>query len=222
MKNYNYQRKLLVLPEYGRHIHEMVDYLKTIEDRDERNKQAKSVIAVMGNLNTVLRDSAEFTHKLWDHLFLMADFQLDVDSPYPIPTHESLSPMPQKLSYPTKRILKRQYGKNIQKIIQSLESERTEANDAQISDTLNNIARYMRTKSFEYNQEHPNNEAIIKDIKRMSNHDISLDEVAISGLKSDYKQFQTNRPKKQNHTQNRGQNKQNNKQNNNKGRHQRK
>lgn len=209
MKNYNYERKRLLLPEYGRHIHQMVDYLRTITDREQRNIQAKSVIAVMGNLNTVLRDSAEFTHKLWDHLFIMADFDLDVDSPYPIPSAESLNPMPEKLPYPNKRIVKRQYGKNVEKIIKSLEKERTEENEDQVNSALNNVARFMRTKSFEYNQEHPNNEAIIKEMKRMSENDISLDENAISNLKSDYKQFQTTKQKKSNHQQNRNQNKQN-------------
>lgn len=82
-KNYNYKRRKLFLPEYGRHIHEMVDSLMQIEDRRERNRQARAVIAVMGNLNPLLRDTADFTHKLWDHLFIMSDFQLDVDSPYP-------------------------------------------------------------------------------------------------------------------------------------------
>ena len=81
-KNYNYTRRKLYLPEYGRHIHEMVDSLLEIEDRTERTRQAKAVIAVMGNLNPLLRDTADFTHKLWDHLFIMSDFQLDVDSPY--------------------------------------------------------------------------------------------------------------------------------------------
>ena len=79
-KNYNYKRRKLFLPEYGRHIHEMVDSLMQIEDRRERNRQARAVIAVMGNLNPLLRDTADFTHKLWDHLFIMSDFQLDVDS----------------------------------------------------------------------------------------------------------------------------------------------
>lgn len=203
MKNYNFERKELRLPEYGRHIHQMVDYLKTLEDKQERNKQARAVIAVMGNLNTVLRDSAEYTHKLWDHLFIMADFQLDVDSPYPIPTPDSLNPTPARLSYPARRILRRQYGKNVQNMIRALEKERSEDNEELISDTLNNIARFMRTKSFEYNQEHPNNEFIIKEIKRMSENGISLDEDTINNLKSDYKQFQTARPKKQNNNQNR-------------------
>ena len=75
-KNYNYKRRKLFLPEYGRHIHEMVDSLMQIEDRRERNRQARAVIAVMGNLNPLLRDTADFTHKLWDHLFIMSDFPI--------------------------------------------------------------------------------------------------------------------------------------------------
>ena len=96
-KNYNYTRRKLFLPEYGRHIHEMIDSLQKIEDRRERNRQARAVIAVMGNLNPLLRDTADFTHKLWDHLFIMSDFELDVDSPYPRPTRSELTVAPRQL-----------------------------------------------------------------------------------------------------------------------------
>jgi hypothetical protein len=183
-KNYNYERKKLHLPEYGRHIHEMVDYLKTIEDRDMRNKQAHAVIGVMGNLYPMLRDTADYTHKLWDHMFIMADFDLDVDSPYPIPSAETLSPKPVKMRYPTHKIAIKHYGKNVENMIRSLAS----CNDAAaVRELTGNIARYMRTKSYEYNQEHPNNEVIIKDIKKMSGGMITLDETAIGNLKSEYK-----------------------------------
>ena len=97
-KNYNYKRRKLFLPEYGRHIHEMVDSLMQIEDRRERNRQARAVIAVMGNLNPLLRDTADFTHKLWDHLFIMSDFQLDVDSPYRSKTAASATGRPVRSS----------------------------------------------------------------------------------------------------------------------------
>lgn len=184
-KNYNFERKKLVLPEYGRHIHQMIDYLSTVEDRAERNIQARAVIAVMGNLNPLLRDTADFTHKLWDHLFIMSDFKLDVDSPYPIPTAVTLAPVPNKLSYPTKRIKMKHYGKNIEKMLLAMQdAEDQEA----VKETIGNIAKYMRTKSYEYNQEHPSNEVIIKDIKRLSNNMISIDEVALNNIKSEYKQ----------------------------------
>ena len=96
-KNYNYTRRKLYLPEYGRHIQEMIDSLLAIEDRRERNRQARAVIAVMGNLNPLLRDTADFTHKLWDHLFIMSDFQLDVDSPYPQPSRQELTVAPHRM-----------------------------------------------------------------------------------------------------------------------------
>ncbi len=182
-KNYNYERKKLLLPEYGRHIHEMVDYLLTIPDRELRNQQAHAVIAVMGNLNPVLRDTAQYTHKLWDHLFIMSGFALEVDSPYPIPTRESLYPQPQPLDYPRHRIRRKHYGYNIQRIIRSL--ERTPPSD-EVREAVGNVARFMRTKSFEYNEEHPSNENIIKEIKNMSENDIQLDEAYISTIKSDY------------------------------------
>ena len=80
--DYNSSREKLILPEYGRNIQKMVNHIKTIEDRDERNKAAKTVIGVMGNLNPHLRDVGDFKHKLWDHLAVISDFDLDIDSPY--------------------------------------------------------------------------------------------------------------------------------------------
>ena len=184
-KNYNYTRRKLYLPEYGRHIHEMVDQLLLIEDREERNAQARAVIAVMGNLNPLLRDTADFTHKLWDHLFIMSDFQLDVDSPYERPTREGLMMKPRKLHYSQERIAFKHYGKYVAHTLRAL---RDEQNQEALDVAIGSIARYMRSKSFEYNQEHPNNEVIIKDIKIMSEGGIKLDEVALNNLRSDYKQ----------------------------------
>ena len=191
--NYNYTRRKLYLPEYGRHIHEMVNQLMEIEDRDERNRQARIVIAVMGNLQPMLRDTADFTHKLWDHLFIMSDFQLDVDSPYPRPTREELMISPRKMEYSQERIAYKHYGKYVSHIIRKL---REEGNNEATAAAIDSIARYMRTKSFEYNQEHPNNEIIIKDIKQMSGGDIELDETALNNLRSDYKQHFSARPQK--------------------------
>lgn len=184
-KNYNYKRRKLYLPEYGRHIHEMVDQLLLIEDREERNSQARAVIAVMGNLNPLLRDTADFTHKLWDHLFIMSDFQLDVDSPYERPTREGLMMKPRRLEYSQERIAFKHYGKYVAHTLKAL---RDEKNQEALDVAIGSIARYMRSKSFEYNQEHPNNEVIIKDIKIMSEDGIKLDEVALNNLRSDYKQ----------------------------------
>jgi hypothetical protein len=138
----------------------------------------------MGNLNPLLRDTSDIAHKLWDHLFIMADFDLDVDSPYPIPTRKDLRTKPDKLAYPKKNMMFKHYGKNIERMINSL---RDNPDKAAVEETLENIARYMRTKSYEYNQEHPNNEIIINDIKRMSHGEVAIDEAAIGSIRSEYK-----------------------------------
>ena len=192
-KNYNYTRRKLYLPEYGRHIQEMIDSLMEIDDRHERNRQARAVIAVMGNLNPLLRDTADFTHKLWDHLFIMSDFQLDVDSPYPRPSREELTVSPRHMPYTQSRIAYKHYGKYVERMIGSLASVQ---DPRAVASTVDNLARYMRTKSYEYNQEHPNNEVIVRDIKRMSGGSIEIDEVALNNLRSDYKQHFTARPQK--------------------------
>ena len=192
-KNYNYTRCKLFLPEYGRHIHEMVASLLEIEDRRERTRQAKAVIAVMGNLNPLLRDTADFTHKLWDHLFIMSDFQLDVDSPYPQPSRQGLTITPRRMAYTQGRISYKHYGKYVERMIAGLSEEKDRRTMAR---TVDNLARYMRTKSYEYNQEHPSNEVIVKDIKRMSGGAIQIDEVALNNLRSDYKQHFTAHPQK--------------------------
>jgi len=184
-KNYNYTREKLFLPEYGRHIQQMVNSLLDIEDRRERNRQARAVIAVMGNLNPLLRDTADFTHKLWDHLFIMSDFKLDVDSPYPRPARYDLLVSPRPLPYTQRPIAFKHYGKYVQQVLRRLGDDRDKD---EVAYTVDRLARYMRSKSFEYNQEHPNNEVIIKDIKKMSGGNIEIDEIALNNLRSDYKQ----------------------------------
>ena len=205
-KNYNYQRKRLFLPEYGRHIHEMVDHLSTIEEREVRNRQAAAVIAVMANINPMLRDSTDFDQKLWDHLFIISDFKLDVDSPYPIPSRETLEPVPERLSYPTKQIERKHYGKYLLQMIRSLHEV---DNKEGVGETVENIARFMRTKSYEYNQEHPNNETIIRDIREISGNRIEVDEETLSNLKNDYKPYLPPRLKKGNQPNRNGKNRNN-------------
>ena len=182
-KNYNYLRRPLLIPEYGRHIQEMVDSLLEIEDRDERTRQAKAVIAVMGNLNPLLRDTADFTHKLWDHLFIMSDFRLDVDSPYPLPTREDLKVKPEKLAYSQGNISHKHYGKNIAKIIKSIGLE----NISTAGETLRSAILYMRNKSAEYNQDYPNNEEILNDLMILSEGAIILDEEWLKKVEAEHK-----------------------------------
>ncbi|MBO5890544.1 MAG: DUF4290 domain-containing protein [Alistipes sp.] len=182
-KNYNYTRRKLFLPEYGRHIQEMIDSLLVIEDRQERTRQAKAVIAVMGNLNSTLRDSEDFKHKLWDHLFIMSDFQLDVDSPYPQPSRQELTLAPKKLPYPQSRVMFKHYGKYAERFVRAINE-----NGASKSSTKSalNIGRYLRAKSYEFNHEHPNNDSIIRDMRLMAGGNLEVDLSELASMRSEY------------------------------------
>ena len=114
---YNTERTKLIIPEYGRHLHKMIDQALACDRKEERNKMAKAIIGVMGNLNPHLRDVPDFQHKLWDQLFIMSDFKLDVDSPFPFPSKEIFSQRPDKLNYPQNFPKYRFYGNNIKRMI---------------------------------------------------------------------------------------------------------
>ena len=201
--NYNIEREKLHLPEYGRHIQDMIAELMTIENREERNLRAKALVAIMANIQHASSETPDFERKLWDHLFIMSDFQLDVDSPYPKPTATTVMPPPHKMEYPTGGISMKHYGKNVKNIIRSL----SRLKDQETSDAvLYNLARYMRTKSFEYNNEHPDNAVIIKDIRRMADFDIAVDEEAITLIRSEYRMNPYNYTKRGAHQKKSGKN----------------
>jgi len=138
---YNTTRNYLVIREYGRHIQKMVEYVLTLEDREKRQKNAYALIELMGFLNPHLKNVEDFRHKLWDHLFLISDFKLDVDSPYPIPTRETLKAKPDKLPYPKRYPKYNHLGKNIEIVIdKALHEEDAEKRQG----FANSIAYYMK------------------------------------------------------------------------------
>ena len=138
---YNTSRNHLIIKEYGRHIQKMVEYLLTIEDKQKRQKNANIVIELMGILNPHLKNIEDFRHKLWDHLFLISDFKLDVESPYPIPTRESLKAKPDPLPYPKRYPKYNHLGKNIEVVIdKALKEQNPEKKQA----FANAIAYYMK------------------------------------------------------------------------------
>ncbi len=115
---YNTQKKKLIIPEYGRNIHQMIDQAVSLKDIEKRNEMAKAIIGVMGNLNPHLRDVPDFQHKLWAQLFIMSDFQLDVESPYEKPSKDAYEKRkPNKLDYPQNYPKYRFYGNNIKLMI---------------------------------------------------------------------------------------------------------
>jgi hypothetical protein len=115
---YNTVRPKMHIPEYGRNVQKMVDHAVGLASKEERNKVANAIIKVMGELNPQLRDVEEYKPKLWTHLFIMSDFQLDVDSPYPLPTREALEEKPSKVAYPQSEIKIGHYGKIVQQMIE--------------------------------------------------------------------------------------------------------
>ena len=128
---YNSERPHLIIPEYGRHVQKLIDNCVAIEDPEERNKMARAIVDVMGNLQPHLRDVPDFKHKLWDQLFIMSDFKLEAESPYPKPEREELAAKPERLAYPKYDSKYRFYGNNIQTMIDvALTWEEGEAREA--------------------------------------------------------------------------------------------
>src|SRR5690606_34119414 len=116
--DYNSTRPKLILAEYGRNVQNMVDYICTLPTKEERNRYAQVVIDMMGVLNPHLRDVSDFKHKLWDHLHIISDFKIDVDSPYPVPKREEIHHKPDLLEYPQHRIRYKHYGYTVERMIE--------------------------------------------------------------------------------------------------------
>ena len=169
--DYNTQRKSLALPEYGRHIQSMVDQLFEFENLEERNKVAKSIIAVMGNMNPHLRDINDFKHKLWDHLHIMASFNLEIDSPYPKPEASVIYEKPQRVPYPGHPIKRKHYGRSITLMIEkAIEMEVGE----QKEELTHLIANHMKKSYLIWNQDSVSDDDIIRDMKELSNGKLTL------------------------------------------------
>lgn len=168
---YNTSRKPLILSEYGRHFQKFIDQIKNIEDREERNKATKLAIHVMGEMNPHLRDVPDFQHKLWDQLFTMANFDLDVDSPYPIPTSESVKIIPYKIDYPQQKPKYRFYGNNIKAMIEEAISwEDGEKKEGLIYA----IANHMKKCYLNWNKDTVDDEVIFRHLYELSNGEINL------------------------------------------------
>jgi hypothetical protein len=138
---YNTDRNPLAIREYGRNVQKMVEYLLSIEDREVRQRNTEAVIELMGMLNPHLRNVEDFRHKLWDHLFFISDFKLDVDSPYPIPKREALYARPERLPYPKQYPKYRHFGKNLEMVIDKALEEK----DPEVREGLTQyIGNYMK------------------------------------------------------------------------------
>lgn len=170
---YNTQLPKLEIPEYGRNIQIMIDHCITIKDRDERNKCARAIIQIMGQLNPHLRDIADFTHKLWDHLFLISKFQLDVDSPYPRPNAETFTTKPKNVPYPATKIRYKHYGKTIERIIDAAKTYEEGPEKKELSRL---IANHLKKSYVNWNKDSVTDDVIFKQFKEMTNNELHIDE----------------------------------------------
>ena len=168
---YNSERSTLIIPEYGRHIQKMVEHAVSIEDDEERNRVANSIIAVMGNMNPHLRDVPDFQHKLWDQLFIISDFKLDVDSPFPKPSREILEERPDPLNYPQNHPKYRFYGNNIKRMI----DEAKKYDDGEFKDALVlAIANHMKKSFLNWNRDTVDDNVIFEHLKELSEGALNL------------------------------------------------
>lgn len=170
---YNTERVRLYIPEYGRNVQKMVNYLKTIEDRDKRNEQARAIIKVMEILNPSVHLEEDFEHKLWDHLYIISGFDLDIDAPYPMPAPESLNQKPEPVPISSKPIKATHYGRNIENIIDLI----AEKEDGEVKTSMiRQLAVYMRQQYLIWNKDSVADEAIFQDIERLSDFRIKVPE----------------------------------------------
>jgi hypothetical protein len=169
---YNTTRGRLILPEYGRNVQNMIAHAMEIENREERNRAARAIIEVMGQLNPHLRDVDDFRHKLWTHLFVMSDFQLDVDSPYEIPKQEVLNEKPQIMAYPKNKIRFGHYGSYTQRI---LEDSKNLTDEKERDFLKNTMANFMKVQFLAYNNDTVENHVIAEQLKELSKGDLILE-----------------------------------------------
>lgn len=170
---YNSERPHLIIPEYGRHIQKLIDHCVALEDAEERNKMAKAIVDVMGNLQPHLRDVPDFKHKLWDQLFIMSKFELDVESPYEKPVKEELLAKPERLAYPNYASKYRFYGNNIQTMINAAISwEKEEEKEA----LYFAIANHMKKCYLNWNKDTVDDKLIFKHLYDLSDGKIDLKE----------------------------------------------
>ena len=206
---YNAERPHLIIPEYGRHLQKLIDQATEIQDREERNKAAKYIIQVMGTLNPHLRDVPDFQHKLWDQIFIMSDFRLDVDSPYPIPTRDVINLKPERLPYPQRNPKYRFYGNNITNMIDVANSwEEGEMKSALVKV----IANHMKKSYLSWNKDTVTDTVIFEHLYELSGGKLNLlqstEELLNTNdlMRTNKKMSNKNQPQQNNNKQNKNKN----------------
>lgn len=162
---YNSSRNQLIIPEYGRNVQKLIEYAITLDDKGERNKLAVAIISVMAILNPQLKDITDYQQKLWDHLFIISDFKLDVDSPYPVPNENSVHSRPQLVAYPNNKIKYKHYGKTMEHVIDEL----TKMEDGpEKTYMITSVANFMKQSYVNWNRDSVADETIFDQLLELS------------------------------------------------------
>lgn len=170
---YNTTRPELVIPEYGRNIQSMIEHLKTIEDREARSRAAHFVIEIMAQMNPHLKDAADYKHKLWDHLHLISNFELDVDSPYEKPSAAVLQKRPDHIGYNSGNLKYGHYGRHLVEMIRKVSAY----DDGPEKDELvRYIANQMKKSYLTWNRDSVNDSTIAENLEALSDGLLTLDE----------------------------------------------
>lgn len=180
--DYNTQRPRLIIPEYGRHVQRMVEHCMGIEDRAERTKVAKAIIAVIGRLNPMLRNSEDGDHTLWDHLYIMSDFKLEVDGPFPAPAPGSFETKPDRVNYPKTKVRYGHYGKIVERFIDAVAAMKEGAEKEQ---AVLAVANLMKRQFLAWNRDSVGDEVILKDLKELSEGRLRLKDDAVLAQTAD-------------------------------------
>ena len=194
MNDYNTTRPALILKEYGRNMQKLVQHIKTIEDKEQRTNSAYALIEMMKLINPNAKDTQETSQKLWDDLYIMAEFDLDIDSPYPMPEKEILNKKPERLGYKTSEIRFKHYGRNIKLMI----DKAIELTDPEEKEGATiHIGRLMKSFQNTWNRDNVDDDTIVTNITKMSKGQLSIDleRVRNEGLfESTVKERRSNRP----------------------------
>ncbi|SEV91812.1 protein of unknown function [Chryseobacterium wanjuense] len=211
---YNTQKPQLHMPEYGRIIQQLVERCKELSTKEERNEMATAIIDFMGQRNPQLRDEENYNHKLWDHLFILANYDLDVDSPYPFPTREQLAEKPKRMEYPKLQGDFKFYGKSILQLIdKAIELEPGDEKEALIEVIANNMKKSYNV----YNKEHVTDDVIFRHLKELSEN--RLDLTSIETLEKSKIYYTSNNNRNNNNNKNTNKNQSNNKRRHNNNNH---
>lgn len=168
---YNSQRELLKIAEYGRNIQKMIDHTRTVKEKDKRTKMAKAIVRVMSIMSPQNKDLSDYEQKLWNHLFHMADYQLDVDCPYPVPTREIYSKKPDRISYPNLKIKYKHYGHAVELLIKAAIEKEDGPEKAYL---VESIANLMKKFYLTWNRDSVGDQLIYDHLQELSGGKLKL------------------------------------------------